>query len=80
MTFLNGGECSDDGNDGNGNNGPKRHRHSYEEKETRQFVGHGMREAEAFEDNQWRDLIDKFNHNYSPGPDPQPRRNLKDGQ
>ena len=79
MTFLNGGECSDDGNDGNGNNGPKRHRHSYEEKETRQFVGHGMREAEAFADHQRRNLIDDFDGDNDPCPDPQPSWNLQNG-
>ena len=70
VTFLNGGECGDDGNDGNGDNGPKHHRHSYEKQKTSQFAGHGMREAEAFVDNQGRNLIDDLDGDNYPCPDP----------
>ena len=54
MSFLNGGKCGEAGNDGNGDDGPGQGRNREEEKETCQFVGRGVREAEAFADNQRR--------------------------
>ena len=68
-------ECGDTGNDGNGDKGPEHCRNREKEQKTCQFVGRSVREAESFADYQRKDLIDKFNHNYSPRPYPQPSRN-----
>ena len=59
-------ECGDTGNDGNGDKGPEHCRNREKEQKTCQFVGRSVREAESFADYQRKDLIDKFNHNYSP--------------
>ena len=72
MSFLNGGKCGDAGHKGNGDNGPEQGRNCEEKQKTRQFVGHGMREAEAFADNQRRNLIDDFDGDNDPCPNPQP--------
>ena len=79
MPFLNCGERSGSGHKCNGDNGPENRRDSEEEQKTNQFVGSGMREAEPFADNQCRYLIDKFDGDYHPCPDPQPCRDLHDG-
>ena len=79
VPFLNVRESGDHGHDGDGDDGPEHRRNCYEEQQTCQFVGQGMREAEMFIDGQCRYLIDKFDQDNHPGPDPQPRWNLKNG-
>ena len=79
MSFLNCGKCGEAGNDGNGDDGPGQGRNREEEKETCQFVGRGVREAEAFADNQRRNLIDDFDGDNDPCPNPQPCRNMQNG-
>ena len=78
VPFLNGCECGDSGHEGYGNDGQECHRRRKEEQQSRQSVGQGVGEAETFIDCQRRYLIDKFDQDNRPGPNPQPRRNLKD--
>ena len=79
MSFLNGSESGDHGHECYGNDGPECHRHGKEEQQTRQSVGPGVWETESFADNQRGYLIDKFDQDNHPGPDPQPGRNLLNG-
>ena len=79
MSFLDGRKCSNASNNGDRNNGPEYRRHCKEEQKTSQFVGLCVREAESFADNQRGYLIDKFDQDNHPGPDPQPGRNLLNG-
>ena len=79
MPFLDSGESGNPGHDGDGNDGPACHRHRKKEQQTCQFVGSGVREAETFICCQCRYLIDKFDQDNHPGPDPQPGRNLDNG-
>lgn len=70
VAFLNGGECSDASNDGNGDRGPEHSRDREEEQKTSQFVGFCVREAAAFADNQGRNLIDDLDGDNYPCPNP----------
>ena len=76
MPFLNGGKGGDTRHDSHGDNGPENCRSGYEEQESRQFVGCSMREAETFENNKRRDLIDDLDGGNYPCPNPQPNGNL----
>ena len=77
--FLNGGECGNTGHKCYGNQGPEHCRDSKEEQKTGQSVCCCMREAEAFEDSQCRNLIDDLDVDNYPCPNPKPYRNLHDG-
>ena len=79
MPFLNGRKGSDTGNEGYGTNGPEHHRNCNEEQEPCQSVGRGVGEAEAFADYECRHLINKFDYDNQSCPDPQPRRDLHNG-
>ena len=79
MPFLNGGECGDAGHKGNGDNGPEHSRNKEEEQKTCYFVGLCVRKAKAFADNQRRNLIDDFDGDNDPCPNPQPCRDLQNG-
>ena len=79
MPFLYGSEGSDPGHNRKGDNGPEQHRYGQEEKKTCHFVGRGVRKAKPFADNQCRYLIDGLDGDDSPCPDPQPCRNLHNG-
>ena len=79
VAFLNGSECGECGHECYGNNGPEQHRCGKEEKKSRQFVGLRVWKAEPFADDQCRYLIDELDGDYDPGPDPEPCRNLHDG-
>ena len=79
MSFLHGCESSDPGNKCNGDNGPERRRNKEEEQKTCHFVGLCVRKAEAFADNQRRNLIDDFDGDNHPCPTPQPCRNMQNG-
>ncbi len=80
VAFLNGRKGGDTCHDSDWNNGPENCRNKEEEQKACQFVGFGVREAEAFADNQCRDLIDNLNEDNQTCPNPQPCRNPKDGQ
>ena len=79
MTFLDGRKGGDTRHDGNGYNGPEHGWHREEEQKPSQSVCFCVREAEAFADDQCRNLIDNLDGDYYPGPDPQPCRNLHNG-